>query len=143
MARPETKPLTPTDAQYLFEDIEDDVTAALNSLKADKAKMIQAMTDGNAEQNKVNAKVYLIGLNKLQDTLDENFGLLRRRCIGIDRAKKGEVRDKITECEDLLYDLKIAANYAGVDAVTAPLLPNQVAQKVTKILPLQLPTFSG
>ena len=93
MARPETKPLMPTDAQHLFEDIEDDVTAALNSLKADKAKMIQAMTDGNAEQNKVNAKVFLIRLNKLQDTVDENYVSLRHRCIGIERAKKGEVRD--------------------------------------------------
>ena len=143
MARPETKPLTPTDAQHLFEDIEDDVTAALVSLKADKAKMIQAMTDGNAEQNKANAKVFMVELNKLQETSDENFALLRRRCPGIDRGKKGQVRDKITEYEKLLRDLKIAANYAGVDAVSVPLLPNHGAPKVTKISPLKLPTFAG
>ena len=87
--------------------------------------------------------MYLNRLNKLQDTLDENYGSLRRKCIGVDRAKRGDVREKIVECEELLCELKIIANHAGADAgaMAPPLLAP--GAKVTKISPLKLPTFAG
>ena len=78
----DNKSSMPTDsAQQLFEEIEDDVTLALDSLKAKKDSMIREMSGEDAAKNKVNAKVYLNRFNKLQDTLDENYGSLRRKCI--------------------------------------------------------------
>ena len=143
MAQSGIKPLTPIDPQILFEEIEDDVTNALQSLKAKKQKMIWSVTEGDEDKNKESARVLLSKLNKLQETSDENYASLRRKCHGVERSRKGQVREKLTEYDDLLYDLRLAASHAGAVAAAVPLLPNQVAQKVTKISPLKLPTFSG
>ena len=59
----DNKSSMPTDsAQQLFEEIEDDVTLALDSLKAKKDSMIREMSGEDTTKNKANAKVYLIGL---------------------------------------------------------------------------------
>ena len=139
----ETKPgPSIIDPQQLFEEIEDDVMSALDLLTGENAGMIREMTGADPVKNKANAKVYLDKLNKLQENLDENYGLLRRKCIGVDRAAKSEVRAKIGLYEKLLFDLKLVANKACADAGALGVPPVGPGPKVTKISPLKLPTFS-
>ena len=138
---PTGQPPVTSETQQLFDEIEDSVALAFQRLNAQKVQKINEMTEGEEEAKLANAKVFLSRLNKLQKTLDEYDEVFRRKCLAIDRAKRGEVRQKMVEYEELLCDLKSIAYQAGADAGAGA--QPQAQQKVTKIAPCTLSKFAG
>ena len=140
---PSAKPLVAPETQQLFDDIEDNIDLALDTLKAKSVEKVKAMTEGEEGAKLANAKAYLSRLNKLQNKFDEYDEVFRRKCLAIDRAKRSEVREKMVEYEELLSDLKSIAYQAGADAGAGAGAQPQAHQKVTKITPCTLPKFGG
>ena len=135
-------PVVVTETQQLFEEIEDNVDLALTRLKNQREQRIKDMTEGEEEENLANARAFLDRLNRMQATLDEYDQLFRRKCLAIERAKRGQVREKIAEYEELLCELKSIAYSAGADPGARAAIPAQVP-KFTKIAPVTLPKFGG
>ena len=132
-----------TETQQLFEEIEDSVSSELIRLKAEEEQKIIDMTGDDEDLNLANATAFLCRLDRLQSKLIEYDEQLRRKCLSINRAKRGEVREKIGEYEQLLCKLKAIAYSAGADAGVGDAKPAHVKQKVTKIAPVTLPKFGG
>ena len=90
-------PPVATETQQLFEEIEDSVSSELIRLKAEEEQKIIDMTGDDEDLNLANATAFLCRLDRLQSKLIEYDEQLRLKCLSINRAKRGEVREKIGE----------------------------------------------